>query len=92
MAVERQDQLVVTEDGAPWVRSDPAPAVEDDDIRWHRAPKSVFERLDLARLVGDAEGGPVESTAAADLSGPARGDVRWAGWWPGSRPVSAACC
>ncbi|MFJ8592917.1 hypothetical protein [Streptomyces sp. NPDC093598] len=77
VAVERQDQLVVAEDGVPWVRSDPAPAVEDDDIRWHRAPRSVFERLDTARLLGDAEGG-LGSPAAADLPGSVRGDVRWA--------------
>ena len=69
MAVERQDQLFVAEDGTPWVRSDLAPAVEDDDIRWHRAPRSVFERLDLARLLGDTEGGPAGSTAT---DGPVR--------------------
>ncbi|EFL34401.1 conserved hypothetical protein [Streptomyces viridochromogenes DSM 40736] len=80
VAVERQDQLFVAEDGTPWVRSDPAPAVEDDDIRRHRAPRSVFQRLDLARLAGDSAtaGGPGGSTAAGDLSGPVRGDVRWA--------------
>lgn len=79
VAVERQDQLVVAADGTPWVRSDPSPTVEDDDIRWHRAPRSVFERFDLARLLGDAEGGPVASTAAAaDPDGPLRDDVRWA--------------
>ncbi|WP_237524989.1 hypothetical protein [Streptomyces sp. SID5643] len=73
VAVERQDQLVVAADGTPWVRSDPTPAVEDDDIRWHRAPRSVFERLDRTRLLGDGDGG-----SAADPDGPARGDVRWA--------------
>jgi hypothetical protein len=78
VAVERQDQLVVAEDGVPWVRSDPTPAVEDDDIRWHRAPRWVFERLDTARLLGDPEGGTLGSTAGADLTGPVRGDVRWA--------------
>ncbi|MGW0612942.1 hypothetical protein [Streptomyces sp. NPDC002788] len=79
VAVERQDQLLVAEDGTPWVRSDLAPAVEDDDIRWHRAPRSHFERLDQARLLGDTAGGPVESTAAGDLpGGPVRGDLRWA--------------
>ncbi|WP_078625455.1 hypothetical protein [Streptomyces iakyrus] len=79
VAVERQDQLVVAADGTPWVRSDPRPTVEDDDIRWHRAPRSVFERFDLARLLGDAEGGPVASTAAAaDPDGPLRDGVRWA--------------
>ncbi len=79
VAVERQDQLVVAGDGTPWVRSDPRPTVEDDDIRWHRAPRSVFERFDLARLLGDAEGEPVAApAAAADPDGPVRGDVRWA--------------
>ncbi|MFE8988460.1 hypothetical protein ACFYMI_11545 [Streptomyces collinus] len=79
VAVERQDQLVVAADGTPWVRSDPTPAVEDDDIRWHRAPRSVFERFDLARLFGDAESGPGGSTAAAaDPDGPLRDEVRWA--------------
>ncbi|MFH9889391.1 hypothetical protein ACH4OQ_06345 [Streptomyces luteogriseus] len=79
VAVERQDQLVVAEDGTPWVRSDPRPTVEDDDIRWHRAPRSAFERLDLARLLGDADGGPVASPAAtAGPGGPVRDDVRWA--------------
>ncbi|MFF5958977.1 hypothetical protein [Streptomyces luteogriseus] len=79
VAVERQDQLVVAEDGTPWVRSDPSPTVEDDDIRWHRAPRSDFERFDLAPLLGDADGGPVASpAAAADLGGPVRDDVRWA--------------
>nr|WP_229864013.1 hypothetical protein [Streptomyces djakartensis] len=80
VAVERQDQLFVAEDGTPWVRSDPAPAVADDDIRWHRAPRSVLDRLDLGRLLGDGgtEGGPVGSTAAGGLSGPVRGDARWA--------------
>ncbi|MFC8140521.1 hypothetical protein ACFUKV_01925 [Streptomyces paradoxus] len=75
VAVERQDRLVVAEDGVPWVRSDPTPAVEDDDIRRHRAPRSVFGRLDRARLLGD---GAVGSTAAVDLPGPVRGHARWA--------------
>ncbi|MEU2908758.1 hypothetical protein ACFYM3_09110 [Streptomyces massasporeus] len=39
----------------------------------HRAPRSVFERFDLARLLGEAEGGPVASP-----DGPVRDDVRWA--------------
>ncbi|KOV93573.1 hypothetical protein ADK65_32875 [Streptomyces sp. NRRL B-1140] len=78
VAVERQDQLVVAEDGTPWVRSDPTPAVEDDDIRWHRAPRSLFDRLDRARLLGDPKGGTAGSAAAAGLPGPVRGEVRWA--------------
>ncbi len=75
VAIERQDQLVVAEDGTPWVRSDPAPEVEDDDIRWHRAPRSVFERLDRAGLLG----GPVSGAAPeADGCGPAGDAVWWA--------------
>jgi hypothetical protein len=55
VAMERQDQLIVAEDGTPWVRSDPAPDVEDDDIRWHRAPRDLYERLEHAGLLGDAD-------------------------------------
>jgi hypothetical protein len=54
VAVARQDQLFLTGDGTPWVRSDPAPEREDDDIRWHRAPRAVFDQLDRAGLVGGA--------------------------------------
>jgi len=56
VAVERQDQLFLAEDGAPWVRTDPAPEREDDDIRWHRVPRAVFDRLDRAGLLGSGEG------------------------------------
>ncbi|MFF4502319.1 hypothetical protein [Streptomyces sp. NPDC001401] len=52
VAIERQDQLLVAADGTPWVRSDPAPEVEDDDIRWHRAPRSVFDQLYRQGLLG----------------------------------------
>lgn len=45
VAMERQDQLFLAADGTPWVRTDPSPDVVDDDIRWHRAPRAVFERL-----------------------------------------------
>ncbi|WP_246101375.1 hypothetical protein [Streptomyces cyaneus] len=78
VAVQRQDQLFVTADGTPWVRSDLAPEVEDDDIRWHRAPRSVFERLDLAGLLGETEDGLVEVAAAGDRPGPVMGDPGWA--------------
>ncbi|MFI9613026.1 hypothetical protein ACIHCM_15370 [Streptomyces sp. NPDC052023] len=54
VAIERQDQLFLAEDGTPWVRTDPAPDVNDDDIRWHRAPRPVFERLDETGLLGAA--------------------------------------
>ncbi|MFE6362091.1 hypothetical protein ACFVP3_19155 [Streptomyces sp. NPDC057806] len=75
VALERRDQLIVAEDGTPWVRSDPAPHVEDDDIRWHRAPRSVFERLDRSGLFG----GPVHGAPApAGGSVPAVDAVWWA--------------
>ncbi|MGW0910642.1 hypothetical protein ACWD1Z_02665 [Streptomyces sp. NPDC002784] len=75
VALQRQDQLFVAEDGTPWVRSDPAPDVEDDDIRWHRAPRSVFERLDRSGLLG----GPVRAASAeADGPVPAVDAVWWA--------------
>jgi len=54
VAIERQDQLFVAEDGTPWVRSDPAPEVDDDNIRWHRAPRGLFERMDRAGQLGGA--------------------------------------
>lgn len=76
VAVEREDQLFVAADGAPWVRTDPAPEVADDDIRWHRAPRSVFAQLERAGLLGatDAGGGAVgDGSESADLAGPA--------WW-----------
>ncbi|MEV0176704.1 hypothetical protein AB0I00_37040 [Streptomyces sp. NPDC050803] len=78
VAVERQDQLFVAEDGTPWVRSDPAPEVEDDDIRWHRAPRSVFERLDRAGALGAPEDGPGGGASAGDASDPAGDGVWWA--------------
>lgn len=55
VAMERQDQLFVAEDGTPWVRVDWAPDVTDDDIRWHRAPRSVWEQLSRTELLGTAE-------------------------------------
>ncbi|CAM5595799.1 putative protein OS=Streptomyces tendae OX=1932 GN=GUR47_16585 PE=4 SV=1 [Streptomyces tendae] len=41
----RQDQLFLAEDGTPWVRTDPAPDVADDDIRWHRVPRDTYAWL-----------------------------------------------
>jgi hypothetical protein len=76
VAVEREDQLFVAADGTPWVRTDPAPEVADDDIRWHRAPRSVFAQMERTGLLGEggtdsrAVGG---KSASADLAGPA--------WW-----------
>ncbi|MFB8759633.1 hypothetical protein [Streptomyces nigra] len=82
VALRRQDQLFVAVDGTPWVRSDLAPDVEDDDIRWHRAPRSVLQRLERGRLLGGAEGGPAETEAVAggggrEGFGPGAGEVRW---------------
>ncbi|MGC0401083.1 hypothetical protein RKD27_003727 [Streptomyces sp. SAI-126] len=71
VALARQDQLFLAEDGTPWVRSDPAPEREDDDIRWHRAPRAVFDQLDRAGLAGDAGKGQDEGGG-----GPVRG-----AWW-----------
>lgn len=45
VAMGRQDQLFLAADGTPWVRTDPSPDVVDDDIRWHRASRSVYERV-----------------------------------------------
>ncbi|MGP4084662.1 hypothetical protein [Streptomyces sp. KR55] len=90
VAIQRQDQLFVTEDGTPWVRSDPSPDVEDDDIRWHRAPRSVFERLDGTALLGGSGEGSAARAArggagsvpgaddADDKPGPGTLGVWWA--------------
>jgi hypothetical protein len=82
VAVERQDQLFVDPDGTPWIRSDPAPDVQDDDIRWHRAPRSVFVQLEQERVLAG-----LGESAAAGGSGEvaAQGDGgSWAAhraWW-----------
>ncbi|MGW6009892.1 hypothetical protein [Streptomyces sp. NPDC055210] len=52
----RQDQVFLAKDGTPWIRSDPALDVNDDDIRWHRAPRSVYDHLRQRELFGS---GPV---------------------------------
>ncbi|MFJ8020998.1 hypothetical protein [Streptomyces sp. NPDC096311] len=59
VAMGRQDQLFLAADGTPWVRTDPSPDVVDDDIRWHRASRSVFERMvGRGRFIEDAAGAP----------------------------------
>ncbi|MFC5215326.1 hypothetical protein [Streptomyces coerulescens] len=81
VAMERQDQLFLAGDGTPWVRSDLAPDLEDDDIRWHRAPRSVFERLDLSALLGetgDELAGSAVGAAAEDRPGAVWDDAEWA--------------
>ncbi|WP_123967059.1 hypothetical protein [Streptomyces sp. TLI_185] len=75
VAIERQDQLLVAADGTPWVRSDPAPEVEDDDIRWHRAPRSVFDRLHRQGLLGMSW---KEAFADGEASGGHASGSRWA--------------
>ncbi|MEU6093905.1 hypothetical protein [Streptomyces sp. NPDC047079] len=59
VAVERQDQVFLAADGTAWVRSDPAPDVSDDDVRWRRAPRPVFDRLERDGLFA----GPLPSAA-----------------------------
>ncbi|MFF4763600.1 hypothetical protein [Streptomyces sp. NPDC001292] len=81
VAVERQDQLIVAEDGTPWVRSDLAPDVEDDDIRWHRAPRDLYERLARTGLLGDVESAPSGRTPGA------AGDHLW--WAAGGLAAGA---
>ncbi len=77
VAMEREDQLFVAGDGTPWVRSDPAPDVLDDDIRWHRASRSVFEEMSRAGLPAG-----VGSGAAADATDGRDGEWAAGGLWP----------
>ncbi|WTY78332.1 hypothetical protein OG418_31155 [Streptomyces phaeochromogenes] len=63
----RQDQLFLADDGTPWIRSDPAVDVNDDDIRWHRAPRSVYDQLEGKQLFGP---GRVTGGAADPAGGP----------------------
>lgn len=73
VVIEREDQVFLAADGTPWVRSDPSPDVADDDIRWHRAPRSVFDQLEERRdLFGSV-------SAPASVSKPAAAEhARWA--------------
>ena len=73
VAVERQDQLFVAADGTPWVRSDPAPEVRDDDIRWHRAPRSVFVELEREKVLGEGFSGRLVTGGDGGRDG-----IRWA--------------
>ncbi|WP_406838577.1 hypothetical protein ACICHK_24575 [Streptomyces sp. AHU1] len=53
VSIERQDQVFLAADGAPWVRSDLAPDLVGGDFHWHRAPLSVFgELVKEGRLFG----------------------------------------
>ncbi|MER5599845.1 hypothetical protein [Streptomyces sp. NPDC002265] len=58
VAMEREDQLFLAADGTPWVRSDLSPDVEDDDIRWHRLSRRVYDQVDRTGLLGAAGDGP----------------------------------
>jgi hypothetical protein len=79
VAMQRQDQLFVAEDGTPWVRTDPAPDVVDDDIRWHRAERSALERLSREGLLGgDDEGAGVADTGGGLPWESGEGGVWWA--------------
>jgi hypothetical protein len=76
VAMWRQDQLVVDESGTPWVRTDMAPEVRDDDIRWHRAPRSALDQVDRAGLL-DGSGDPDAGAGGGSSAGwPADG-----AWW-----------
>ncbi|MFI5657306.1 hypothetical protein [Streptomyces sp. NPDC051684] len=44
-AIERQDQLILAEDGTPWIRTDPMVDVNDDDLRWHHASRPLVDQL-----------------------------------------------
>ncbi|OIJ91281.1 hypothetical protein BIV24_16810 [Streptomyces colonosanans] len=57
VAIEREDQVFLAEDGTAWVRSDLAPDVDDDDIRWRRVPRAVYDRLEKSGLFGQPAAG-----------------------------------
>ncbi|MFE1292045.1 hypothetical protein [Streptomyces sp. NPDC058751] len=64
VSIERQDQVFLTADGAPWVRSNLAPDLVGGDFRWHRAPLSVFaELLKEGKLFGS--GSPTSAVRVA---------------------------
>jgi hypothetical protein len=73
VAIERQDQVFLAEDGTPWIRSDPSPDVADDDVRWHRGTRAAYDRLERAGVFG------------VEASGDGRGErVRWGLWGAGA--------
>ncbi|MCD9873479.1 hypothetical protein LJ657_07315 [Streptomyces sp. NR30] len=82
VAVERQDQLFVAADGTPWIRTDPSPEVQDDDIRWHRAPRSIFVQLEREKVLaglgqGAAAAGPAGDAASMAGAGRDTGSAWW---------------
>ncbi|MBL3667863.1 hypothetical protein JL475_18085 [Streptomyces sp. M2CJ-2] len=66
VAMLRQDQLFLAGDGTPWVRTDPAPDLPDDDIRWHRVPREVYDRLDDAGFLGAGPADPDDGDGVRD--------------------------
>jgi hypothetical protein len=91
VAMERQDQLFVAGDGTPWVRTDPAPEVGDDDIRWHRASRSAFG--EVSREGPPAEGLPAQESegATADAAGGSAGGWAKGGAWPLVAGLAVGC-
>ncbi|MBO1334880.1 hypothetical protein J3486_26965 [Streptomyces sp. VRA16 Mangrove soil] len=80
-AVERQDQVFYADDGTPWIRTDPALDVNDDDIRWHRASREDVAALTRAGLFA----------AAPAPAGPSGEDkARWAALGLGAGVAGAA--
>ncbi|MFD8572009.1 hypothetical protein [Streptomyces sp. NPDC059639] len=71
-AIERQDQLVVADDGTPWIRTDPMVDVNDDDLRWHHASPALVAELRHAGVF------PAETAADAHAGVPLWDKVRWA--------------
>ncbi|MFF3490976.1 hypothetical protein ACFYWS_06460 [Streptomyces sp. NPDC002795] len=54
-AIERQDQLIIAEDGTPWIRTDPMVDVNDDDLRWHHASPTLVDQLTKAGVFPTTE-------------------------------------
>lgn len=77
VAMLRQDQLFLAPDGTPWVRTDPAPDLPDDDIRWHRVPRGEYDRLAGVGFMGLGGAPPAVGEAGAGEGG-AREGVWWA--------------
>ncbi|MET7286041.1 hypothetical protein [Streptomyces sp. NPDC005573] len=77
VAMERLDQVVVAADGTPWVRSDPSPDVADDDIRWHRGPRTLLRDLERAGLPEAAPDGGTGTRPVASGGAGGAGGVWW---------------
>ncbi|MDX3384534.1 hypothetical protein PV682_24155 [Streptomyces niveiscabiei] len=66
VTVEQTDQVILADDGTPWIRRDVAPEFEDADVRWHPAPRSAYERWEREGVFP----GATPSTPGSD-----------SGWW-----------